>query len=399
MGNIEYKGAIYAMAGFQDPQATIGLKEGVLLTTGHANYCKGPNQSANKGFASGTPGDPELNKFTTGFTFDAAVLEFDFITNAENLEFNYVFASEEYLEYVGSKFNDVFGFFISGPNSEKINIARLPDTGIPITINNVNHLFNSDYFVNNAYEDPVHEYIYDPRKQRLVKNKEFNRDPEIPTYNIQFDGFTVVLTAKYKVIPNEIYHIKIAIADVSDGILDSGVFLEAGSFRSYGKELVKIDKRIVESKLKGIDKLPQLTVEKNNGQKALENMVPQKMGKKSIPDLALPKFNNVEFAFDSYELADTSIVFQVYKLLSVNSELEVEIAGHTDHVGTEEYNLRLSQLRSLAVANYLVTKGIDKSKINTLYFGESRPIDTNQTSMGRARNRRVELVLKHHGES
>lgn len=392
VGNIKFTGERHAFGKFTDDSQTIGIEEGIILTTGHVRFCPGPNDSANKGWASGNQGDEDLNNYTTGFTYDAAVLEFDFITSAENLEFNYVFASEEYLEYVGSKFNDVFGFFISGPGVSKINIANLPNTGIPITINNVNHLYNSQFYINNAYEDPVHEYIYDPRKQKLVKNKEFNKNPEIPSYNTQFDGFTVVLKAKYKVVPNEIYHIKIAIADVSDGILDSGVFLEAESFRSYGENVVAIDKIIPRNTTAVVQKLPKLQLDSNS------SMIPKTKKishiSKSEPLKILPRFNNVEFEFDSYELSDTSIVYKVYQVLVNNSDLKVEIIGHTDYVGTEEYNMQLSKLRSLSAAEYLETKGISSEKIITTFFGESKPIDNNETESGRARNRRIEFVIR-----
>jgi len=146
VGNILFTGVKHAIGIFEDSSKTIGIFKGIILTSGNAYYSLGPNQSANKGWANGAPGDEDLNKYTTGFTYDAAVLEFDFITEAENLVFNYVFA--EYLEYVGSKFNDVFGFFVSGPGMKNINIARLPYTGIPITINNVNHESKVDIIIN-----------------------------------------------------------------------------------------------------------------------------------------------------------------------------------------------------------------------------------------------------------
>jgi len=137
-------------------------------------------------------------------------LEFDFIPSSDSVEFRYVFASEEYPEFVNASFNDVFGFFISGQNPtggaySNLNIARIPGTNLPISIDNVNSTSHSQFYINNS------------GNSRIV-----------------FDGMTFVLTAKALVVPCQTYHIKIAIGDVMDGIYDSGVFLEASSFTSIG---------------------------------------------------------------------------------------------------------------------------------------------------------------------
>ncbi len=394
VGNIRFTGVKHAIGVFEDSSKTIGIAKGIILTSGNAYYSLGPNLSANKGWASGAPGDEDLNKYTTGFTYDAAVLEFDFITEAKNLVFNYVFASEEYLEYVGSKFNDVFGFFVSGPGIKNINIARIPYTGIPIAINNVNHESNSEYFINNAYEDPINEFIYDPRKKKLVRNKEFKKNHELPSHDIQFDGFTSVFQAKLKVKPNEVYHIKIAIADVSDGILDSGVFLEAESFSSFGEEIVTIDKQILQYEDPLLATIPKLEL-KSIEYKQLQPIVPLEVIKRIEKESETKK---VHFEFDSYVLKDTSTIWQVYKVLKQNPNARVEINGHADHIGSDEYNLRLSQKRSIFVFNYLNSKGITMEKIKAQYFGESVPIESNETDIGRARNRRVELIINYSPE-
>ena len=146
-------------------------------------------------------------------TYNATVLSFDFVPFAEIVEFRYVFASEEYPEYVGSQFNDVFGFFISGPGvGNNVNIARIPGNNQPVTINNVNAVSNSAYFVDNGTGTTG------PQNGS--------------SYYVQYDGFTTVLTARANVICGQTYRIVIAVADVGDGIFDSGIFLEANSFSS-----------------------------------------------------------------------------------------------------------------------------------------------------------------------
>lgn len=136
---------------------------------------------------------------------DIVMLEFDFVPTSDSIEFEYVFGSEEYPEYVYA-FNDAFGFFISGQNPyggepyENKNIALIPNTNTPITINSVNDMDNSEYYVDNEGGEWV-----------------------------QYDGYTVPLKAAARVVPNTMYHLIMAIADAGDWSFDSGVFLKANS--------------------------------------------------------------------------------------------------------------------------------------------------------------------------
>ena len=127
VGNIRFTGAPHAIASFKDHSPNFTIKEGILLSTGAVHFAKGPNTLFHAGWASNEGGDQDLDRLARGETQDAAILEFDFITASENVAFNFVFASEEYNEYVGSQFNDVFGFFISGPGKDKHNIAVIPE--------------------------------------------------------------------------------------------------------------------------------------------------------------------------------------------------------------------------------------------------------------------------------
>jgi len=203
-----------------------------------------------------------------------------------------------------------------------------------------------------------------------------------------------VLQAKLKVIPNEVYHIKIAIADVSDGILDSGVFLEAESFRSFGEDIITIDKQILKYEDPSLATIPKLELIDKQYTK-LQPIVPVEVNRLTKKESEIKK---VHFKFDSYVLADTLIIWQVYKILNENPDASVEINGHTDHIGSDEYNLKLSQKRSISALNYLNSRGIIMEKIKTQYFGESLPIEANETEIGRARNRRVELVINYSAE-
>lgn len=189
----------------------IGIESGVILTSGNANLAPGPNNDDGATGNTGTGGDADLAGLIPGFSInDKNILEFDFTTNTGDLFFSYVFASEEYNEYVNTSYNDVFGFFIDG-----VNIALIPGTSTPVSINNVNcggptfgqNPSNCTFFNNNDADDGG------------------------PFFNIQYDGFTDVFVASIlNLEAGETHHIKLAIADAGDSALDSAVFLKAGSF-------------------------------------------------------------------------------------------------------------------------------------------------------------------------
>lgn len=200
----------------------LGLTSGMILCTGKATVALGPNNNDDATVSTSVPvqGDPDLALVSGSNTIrNIAVLEFDFVANGNTVAFQYIFASEEYPEFVNSLFNDVFGIFVSGPgitgpySGNAKNIALVPGN-IPVSINNINNGLNNggpcencSYYVNNGT----------------------GSTPATNT-GTQFDGFTTVLTASSDVIVGETYHVKIALANVSDNAFESAVFLKAGSF-------------------------------------------------------------------------------------------------------------------------------------------------------------------------
>ncbi len=223
--NVSYTGGSASRASFTNGSSTnLGLNNGIVLSTCPVNLILNPVNyliSNNLGLA----GDADLNAINNGCqTYDASVLEFDFVPMSDTVKFRYVFGSEEYPNYVCSQYNDVFAFFITGPsptggNYTDHNIARIPGTNLPVSVNSVNSgtpggsyntsgctsLSYSNYYVNNIAAGGT---------------------------DIAFNGFTTPLTAWCKVIPCQTYHIKIAVADGYNGLYDSAVFLEANSFVS-----------------------------------------------------------------------------------------------------------------------------------------------------------------------
>lgn len=214
--NITYTGFATAIGYFNGMNSNLGLDSGILITSGTIQNAMGPNTAAGQTANNNTPGFPLLNQLTTSPTLDAAILQFDFVPISDTIRFGFVFGSEEYPEFVGSSFNDVFGFFISGPNPvggnyTDYNIAFIPNTTTPITINNVNQNVNTQYYFNN-----------------------------LGGLTVQYDGFTTRIEAVAHVVCNQTYTIKIAIADAGDSSLDSGVFLEGASFRSTGAVVTSV---------------------------------------------------------------------------------------------------------------------------------------------------------------
>lgn len=191
-------------------------EEGIILSTGRVVDAIGPNNTESRSTSFGTPGSPLLTAVSGFSTYDACTFEFDIVPQGDTLKFDFVFASEEYQEYVGSSFNDVFGFFISGPGivgdpglGVEKNIALLPGTNTAVTINNIN---NGNPNTNPPYPPTNPAY--------------FNANPLNPNAQIQYDGWTVNLQAIAQVTPCETYHLKLIIADASDRVWDSGVFIE-----------------------------------------------------------------------------------------------------------------------------------------------------------------------------
>jgi hypothetical protein len=234
ISNISFTGSNQQIGAFTSGNS-IGMASGIVMSSGHAtNADLGGNPSAANTPASGGVCNNTANTicndlytvansvppligqwFSVSSINDAAVLEFDFTPESDTIRFNYCFGSEEYLTWVNSAFNDVFGFFISGPGitgpysspagfpNGSINIATVPNSSpsLPITISSINPGSYGQYY-------------------------------NTGNTTISYNGYTDVFTAEAIVQACETYHIRLAIADGTDDWLDSGVFLEANSFSS-----------------------------------------------------------------------------------------------------------------------------------------------------------------------
>ena len=200
----------------------IGIQSGIIFSTGNAMWAYGPNTLSAMSVVTGTPSDPTLAAVSTGTVYDAVGVQFDFVPESNVIQFKYVFGSEEYNEYVNGGFNDIFGFFVTSLSSDGYNyvdknIAIVPGTtGTTVAIDNIN---NGAAAAGSTASGPCEYCAY-------------YRDNAAGSYNVEYDGFTAVLTATCNVQPCASYRMKIVIGDVGDQVYDSAVFLEEGSFTS-----------------------------------------------------------------------------------------------------------------------------------------------------------------------
>lgn len=194
---------------FEGANANLGISSGIVLSTGGVEELIGEFPMI-EAYAVQDPDIIALleTPYNVG---ELASLEFDFIATGDSMAFQYVFASVEYPEWVGTNFNDHFGFFISGPGIEgsysnnAVNIALVPNSQTNVGINTVNQTLNSEYY---------------------------NVSGDIGIFTI--DGYTDVMHACIgQLVVGETYHIKLVIADISDSALSSHVFLSGDSFEQF----------------------------------------------------------------------------------------------------------------------------------------------------------------------
>jgi large repetitive protein len=218
---------------FVSTNAMLNIDSGIILTTGYAKDAAGivgVNNPASSNATEDRPinaADANLAAFLTGGNpmEDLCKLEFDFVPQGDTVRFQYKFASEEYPEYVCTSFNDIFGFFISGPGIVGTpNLAKIPGTNLPVTINTVNPGLVGGQASSSGPCTSLNS-AWPVGANSFYLNNASNT-------SIVYDGTTTLLESKAVVIPCSTYHMKFAIADVSDGEFDSGVFLKAGSFKS-----------------------------------------------------------------------------------------------------------------------------------------------------------------------
>ena len=193
---------IYSQGDTVAPEVTPS-DTGVIFSTGRVTDFTNSTGEANhvaytSSDTAGINNDHDLNAIAGSNTYDAAIFNANFIPDGSTLTMQIVFSSEEYLEYVGSGFNDAVGIWVNGQQ------ATLTVGDGDISIDNINPTHNGNLYVDNAKDQ----------------------------FNTEMDGFTVTLTLKATVIPGQVNHIKIAIADGGDASYDSNLLIAGDSIQT-----------------------------------------------------------------------------------------------------------------------------------------------------------------------
>ncbi len=233
---VKFLGTNNALGVFRNGLNDLGLDRGIVISTGEVETLANSNNDDATGSSTSnrTVKDEALAEIAGSALFDVAVIEIQFRPIDDMIGFNFVFGSEEYPEFVCSPFNDVFAFFIDGPNPAggnyaSKNIARIPDpsdptgntfTDFPVTINSVNNGQIGPDTLGNCQKPG----------ESLDFSTYFNENKLSRTFTL--DGFLDVFRASVAVMPCELYTLKLAIGDGFDDAYDSAVFLEAKSFSS-----------------------------------------------------------------------------------------------------------------------------------------------------------------------
>jgi uncharacterized repeat protein (TIGR01451 family) len=205
---------------FSNTNPTFPLSSGLILSTGNALNAPGPNLTTLSDGAGNWPGDPQLEAIIlngTGTTMDshnATKLEFDFTSVNEYMNFNFLFASDEYGTFQ-CNYSDAFAFLLTDLVSGlTTNLAVVPNTSTPISVVTIRDgQFNTGCMSMNP--DYFDTYFGEGLQYASATN---------------FNGQTMEMTASSTLLPNHPYHIKLVVADRGDSAFDSAVFIEAGSF-------------------------------------------------------------------------------------------------------------------------------------------------------------------------
>lgn len=435
VGNIKANLAAKEAAGVFINNGVLKLNKGLVLSTGDVRRIAGLNDKHDESTGFNISGkadeDKELQKILKGAFYDLSYIEFDFVPYNNSIQFNYQFGSDEYPEFVGSAFNDVFAFLVSDGQTTN-NIALIPDKKTPVSINTVNFKTDSAYFIdNNAFvlvnpsreqSKPEEEIYRTSVGKALFSIKTFfvgkeEREKQYATIepseelikkindklyrNFQYDGITKKLVAQAFVDPYKKYHLKIIIADVTDNIYDSGVFLEQGSFATK-KDI----------KQPGFIDYPDLSTQIDikrilSGEK-LQDILTNQKKEINVPKptvitntdesntISKPSLQSViiYFDFDEYEIKDSEVVkikIAAQTFATLGSEYKMEITGHTDNKGNLGYNMSLSEKRSKSLIECL--QSINTKTKNTAVASKAylNPAVSNETDEGRTMNRRVEI--------
>lgn len=417
IGNIKYSGNSQAVSVFTSTPDILQVQKGLIISTGTASGVAGANNTFNYTKAFGDIKSPEkdsdLSRIVKQNLYDISFIEFDFVPMDNSIRFSYQFGSDEYPEYVGSAYNDIFAFFISDEISNR-NIALIPGKTTPVSVNTINFKTEAQHYIdNNIFSQVVIKrdavqpkkfirryrtlpgrilfaiknfFTYTP-PQKSNTTVQIRSDPNLMRNisqnlyrNLQYDGITKRLDAQAYVQPYKKYHLKIIIADVSDNMYDSGVFIQDQSFTAK-RDVLQPGFVDYPDLSKYID--PKKILEG----KKLEDILPDNITTDNVV---------IYFDFDKSELNAT----EMQKLngiaqmaVKLYPKYQLQLTAHTDSIGDLAYNMALSKRRNQAVLDSLNKISPSPTKYGVSEKAFLNPAAENRTEEGRMKNRRVEISL------
>lgn len=251
--------------------------QGILLTSGTLTGSQGPqgpNDQPSAGENTSATLPTQVQEWLIGEVgqvsfYDPSFLSFQFSspTNA-TLTFQYIFGSEEYHEFVNSGYKDVFAIFIESNFTDSVpeirNIAKVPGTDLPISINTINDGYSGNC-QSNGNNGVNSQFFFD----------------NCEGHDIQYDGFTKALEATINISAQNTYRIWFVICDVHDGNFDSGAFIKLHSFEMSSEETPVLYSSVYPNPCTGrftltnITEKTEITVTNSNGQTILQQVLAQ----------------------------------------------------------------------------------------------------------------------------
>lgn len=360
--NPRLAGNKFAAGVFVNKSTPLLTEKGIILSTGNAADAGGPNTKGNSGTELYFDGDDWLSQKVKDKTFDAISLSFEFQSRCDSISFSFFFGSDEYPEYANRGLNDIFGFALYDADGNLVkDLSTVPTNGIEVSVDNINHLKNKQWYLGN--------YTWDEAKF----DSQIPEDVIMLARDFQYDGFTTLFRTGTKLKPYNWYSIRFVIADVGDAIYDSGAFIQAESFKSEGEPKLP-DADFWNEKI--IELSDDFEVEISDGK-------------------LLRVFSHIQFEFDSDSLIHSTDdeISKLVDYLNANPFMSCEVVGYTDAVGTETYNLDLSTRRAKNVYMELIHAHISPKRISYVGKGEIGSHNKFETEQGIDKDRRVEFVL------
>ncbi|MEN9999281.1 MAG: hypothetical protein RI922_2271 [Bacteroidota bacterium] len=348
VSNVTFTGGANQIGAFTDATSNIGFSGGVVLSSGQVTELIGTSATTTAGTV-GTSGlsDPDLLTVAQSVTsnpsaanitstLDVAKLEFDFVAVSNVVSFNFVFGSDEYLTYVNTAFNDVFGFFVSGPGitgpyaapagfpNGAVNLALVPNSNLPITISTIHPGLNAQYYVPGGSGNAL-------------------------------NGYTTSIPVTFNVQCGETYHFKFAVADCQDNYLSTAVFLQDDSFTSPPVDISL-------QTANGTDTIPEACVDANVLfiRSACQSNLPLTVNY-TVSGTAI---DNVDFV-----IADSPIT-----LAAGQDTAAINIAPIVDALteGTETIVITVT---------YVDASGVTQTISGTLHLSDITPLSINETDL------------------